>query len=418
MERFKTSPNLSPLSVPGFSDREGTSPTDGLGDSFTLGTQASGPEITFSVPPPFKSSSKPTEFEIQHLHQALQAAGLETNDFKELEDHIQNHITLSTKNASGYKGEGQRLTCACDKSNIDYWMSRKGDKVEIELIGIEIAHGTLKTVYQSSVLTLDLDKPLPERATVRNTVTIRIVPPPEEDTSDSDVDTSDSDVDSSQLPTVSEFIEHSIEMQHELKKAFGDKLSEYHIANLYEKVDGGARQTNDGTIELLDTRYQGDWAAALQNDKSPNATQRIAILKTIAHTLQGLHERELVHGDVKAENVYLDEQEQAYLGDLDTLDYIGEESQGATRPDAIHDKLNILTPFTDIYALALMTEEALQGLDNPYQKEIEAVKKANIEIAHRIDQENFDPEDFDFEELLAEFPAYRELMTKFNASSS
>lgn len=116
------------------------------------------------------------------------------------------------------------------------------------------------------------------------------------------------------------------------------------------------------------------------------AERVIAILADITRALTAAHELQIVHCDIKPDNVLLDDDERASLSDFGIASVSSDtpashEWQGTPAymaPEQIRGEP--VTPATDIYALAIMAYEMLTGI-RPFQAESAAgMMKQHIEM--------------------------------------
>lgn len=344
---------------------------------------------------------------VPKLKEALKQAGVGSKHAENLSKVLARQI-LESSHDRDFEDDGKRL-------HPNIWISRKGNHVEIEIIGKEFAHGTLKTLHKSSLLTVDLSTPKHEQSTTPiATVKFKAA----ETDSDSDID-SESKVDPEEF-----FQEAVANGQKLIRNSFTpEEIKALKIAGVLDKID---RMSPDGTREARDKLYEeGDLSQKI--DKL-NISQKQLILSDIATALIAFHERNLVHGDISPGNIYISGKgTSGHLGDPDTTALLGTQAVGdkVGYTDAINDKLQLATPFTDIFALAVTCEDAFKQ-NNPYQKEIDAVKASNEQVCgllqnkdddfmKLIDQlrsDDLDESEAAMQKLHEQFPAFNALLQK------
>jgi serine/threonine protein kinase len=99
-----------------------------------------------------------------------------------------------------------------------------------------------------------------------------------------------------------------------------------HLKYLYEE--------NDSSLYLLLPRYDTDLHSFLQtNMKKMTADKAIQISHDIAGVIAHMHAHDLVHRDIKVQNILMDKQEQVYLADFGTCQHgIENNTFVGTRP--------------------------------------------------------------------------------------
>ena len=349
------------------------------------------------------------------LKEALKQAGLSSKNTDNLSKMLARQILESSHNPD-FEDNGKRLYKNKDNScPADIWISRAGNHVEIEIIGKEFAHGTVKTLHKSSLLSVNLSTTAQKKSTSPIT-TVKFKPA--ETGSESDMD-SESEIDPE------EFFQQTVGNGQELvRQSFTpEEIKVLKIAGVLDKID---RMNPDGTREARDKLYdEGDLSQKI--DKLSTAQKQL-ILSDIAKVLIAFHDRNLVHGDVSPGNIYLSEKgTSGHLGDPDTTAFLGTKAVGDKQgyTDAINDILQLATPFTDIFALAVSCEDAFKH-DNPYQKEIGNIKNANekvrallknkdekfMDLIDELKSDDLDESEAAMKELHEQFPAFKALLQK------
>ncbi|MDX1415507.1 MAG: protein kinase, partial [Candidatus Promineifilaceae bacterium] len=100
----------------------------------------------------------------------------------------------------------------------------------------------------------------------------------------------------------------------------------------------------------------------------------VTLIEQIASALSVAHRQGIVHGDIKAANILLDEDRNAYLSDFGIARVVRQEIAPPSAEDALSPSRTIspellrnepLTPLTDLYGLGLLLYELLTG-SNPF----------------------------------------------------
>jgi hypothetical protein len=234
--------------------------------------------------------------------------------------------------------DNQRFGTASFKMPMSAWMSAKRDRksIEIELIGTMIGEGSEKAVHRSKVLRVGLDgtshpMTLEDMALVRQKIGVA----------------------KNDFLRGPQFLQGNFPLQSVDRdfRAAGRLTHKSRIVN--------------GHIEARDTLFRGDLT-----DCSGRLTtkRRLKVLSDVASTLETIHAKNLVHGDVKLDNILVSRKERrGYLCDFDFAKSIGPNDVGTFEyVDAI-TLLGISTPFHDIYALAVSTAVMLFGAGIDYE---------------------------------------------------
>jgi serine/threonine-protein kinase len=144
----------------------------------------------------------------------------------------------------------------------------------------------------------------------------------------------------------------------------------------------------DGRFYLA-TAYRagGSLAARLQREGRLPAGEAVALLRQVAAGLDALHERGIVHRDVKPENVLLDGDGNAALTDFGLAK--GDAYTVLTRPGEVMGTLDYIAPeliegaaaapAADVYALGCVAYECLTGAPPFAGKNVFEVAVAHLE---------------------------------------
>lgn len=111
--------------------------------------------------------------------------------------------------------------------------------------------------------------------------------------------------------------------------------------------------------------------------------ETLVYLKSIVASLERVHERGLVHGDIRASNVYIDPQGRAYIEGVGFAQRIGSRSEVRqpleTIPYLAPELISyqVVNEATDVYSLGVLLYEMLTG-------ETPASRKGEIRLPHQI----------------------------------
>ena len=153
----------------------------------------------------------------------------------------------------------------------------------------------------------------------------------------------------------------------------GKHLAAFEHPHIVPVYDSGEQ---DGLLYLVMRLVDGTNLAELIRDRKIDAERTISILKPIANALDAAHADELLHRDVKPQNILVTERGHPYLADFgvakgsNTYDltatggFVG--SVNYASPEQIQG--STLTPASDIYALAAVLYTCLTG-EVPYPRE-------------------------------------------------
>lgn len=112
------------------------------------------------------------------------------------------------------------------------------------------------------------------------------------------------------------------------------------------------------------------------------ASQAVDWAQRVLTALEFCHGRNVVHGDVKPKNVFLDEHQAVRLGDFGVADFMPDERRGHTLEYAAPELLagNARSPMTDLWSAAVLLYELLCGAP-PFGTRAELT---DAEVAARI----------------------------------
>lgn len=108
-----------------------------------------------------------------------------------------------------------------------------------------------------------------------------------------------------------------------------------------------------------------------QEGRALSRKEAMRILADIASALRFLHESGAVHQDVKPQNVYVDGEGRAALGDLGSAYFTAQGSQTSGSPFYMAPEVyrgDATTPASDVYSLGIMMYELLGG-ERPFKGE-------------------------------------------------
>ncbi len=146
-------------------------------------------------------------------------------------------------------------------------------------------------------------------------------------------------------------------------------LEHAHVLDVYE-----AGESEHGLFLALRLLEGGSLATEIASG-ALSAERALTLLAQVAEALDAAHEAEIVHGDVKPQNVLLEDAETAYLTDFGLTRELGRTRATASvavmgtvaylSPEVIHGER--ATPASDRYSLAAMAFECLSGA-RPYSR--------------------------------------------------
>jgi hypothetical protein len=262
------------------------------------------------------------------------------------------------------------------KLPVGLWLQRTPDGgIELEMIGQKLAEGTFKNVFRSRPLRIDLRSP-EHKKEMQKTVLVQSKPGAARDVAEG-------------LKQLRKFYS-----DEELRSGTSTTGTELRFAGLLSHMNrirdaSGALRTQPeaermkgSILEARDLEMRGD----LNSLAHEPVGDRLQAVADTGSMLADLHTRGGVHGDVKPENVLVDQgKPRGNIADFDGVDTIGGFPRITTEhyTDAIVDKAQALTPFTDIYALAKTASKSFFGFVTDDVSSF--LNEANAEIAHLKD---------------------------------
>ena len=278
--------------------------------------------------------------------------------------------------------QGQRKRLETRDALLDAWVTRIGpNNFEIEIIGAKKGHGASTQVFETHLLTLELQASGPVKTRDQKALA-------------------------------------RFETRHgeKLQKALA--LLEKHfpvskpdpdlrIAGRYTHLDRAV----GGAIEARDILMLGSFENQLEN---LTLEQKMQVLQDVAKTLQKLHAAGIVHRDIKSTNILVSADHRGYLADIEGL-------RNYMQPEDPNDQLGTVGYigrgpgfFGDIYALAVTTEHVLEG-ENAFEKGINLIQKEEDrwlssmrenDTEKRLESSDVEVQQAVYRELAAKFPIY------------
>lgn len=190
-------------------------------------------------------------------------------------------------------------------SPYDFWVKKTDKGIEFDLIGEELGKGSFNTVYKTAKFEIQLleEKHMRETMQVRPAILRR----------------------STKITTKNE--ESTQEMREAValvKSKFPDPEQRKELGfDLPEDTD---RTTKKGTVSEASALevFQGDYFLWCQGP-FVEESEKLEVLGSMARALNALHEKGIVHGDFKPENIFIGKDGRAHLGDFDMACEVGSE---------------------------------------------------------------------------------------------
>lgn len=151
-------------------------------------------------------------------------------------------------------------------------------------------------------------------------------------------------------------------------------------------------KTDDGNVYIVQKYIQGSTLRDLLKQSPLSPLMATEILRDMALGLEPAHAQEILHRDLKPDNVLIDESGQAWIADFG-LAISEEEQEGCPRefagtppymaPEQINGRIDFMDPRSDIWALGVMYYEMLSG-KRPFRgKDRRALKEQICELDPR-----------------------------------
>ena len=139
------------------------------------------------------------------------------------------------------------------------------------------------------------------------------------------------------------------------------RLEHPHIVPLYD-------YWREPDAAYLVTRLMRGGSLATVLDQRPlSTTQASTMVEQLGNALQAAHRSGVVHGDIKPDNVLIDDEGNAYLSDFGIAvdDRVSDSATSRSRPSAPYAppeqlERGELTPSSDIYSLAVVAARGTQ----------------------------------------------------------